>query len=102
MKVCVVLLLCTGFIIAAPASNQDKSADVVFLHGNIYTGNEGAAKREQAIAVRDHRIQAVGSDKEILAFKGPKTTIIDLGNRFVMPGFNDAHLHLAGGGLQQL
>jgi predicted amidohydrolase YtcJ len=102
MKVCVVLVLCTVSIVAVQASNQDQSADVIFLHGNVYTGNEGAAKREQAIAVRDHHIQAVGSDKKILAFKGPKTTIVDLGNHFVMPGFNDAHLHLAGGGLQKL
>ncbi|MGP0074558.1 MAG: amidohydrolase [Bryobacteraceae bacterium] len=58
--------------------------------------------REEAIAVRGDRIQAVGKNVDILKFKGPQTQVIDLGGRFVMPGFNDAHMHMADAGLKRL
>src|SRR5207245_4969819 len=59
-------------------------------------------KRAQAIAVRGDRIEAVGENAEILKLKGPQTEVIDLGGRFIMPGFNDAHVHLSEGGSQRL
>ena len=45
---------------------------------------------------------AVGSNDEILKLKGPETNVIELGGKFVMPGFNDAHTHLAAGGFEKL
>ena len=45
---------------------------------------------------------AIGSNDEIQKFKGPKTQVIDLGGHFVMPGFNDAHVHLGSGGFEKL
>src|SRR5436853_634336 len=48
------------------------------------------------------RIEAVGENAEILKLKGPQTEVIDLGGRFIMPGFNDAHVHLSEGGSQRL
>ena len=45
---------------------------------------------------------AVGSNEEIQKYKGKKTTIVDLHGKFVMPGFNDAHLHLGEGGREML
>jgi predicted amidohydrolase YtcJ len=82
---------------------------VIFIHGNVYTGVLAAASsafgftpREEAIAVHDDRIQAVGSNADIQKFKGPQTEVVDLGGHFVMPGFNDAHLHLADSGFQKL
>ncbi|HEY3789997.1 MAG TPA: amidohydrolase, partial [Urbifossiella sp.] len=93
---------------SAPIQNSSSSkADVIYLHGNIYTGVPANAQfnsvlREEAIAVRGDRIQAVGKNIDIEKFKGPQTQVIDLGGRFVMPGFNDAHLHLADAGLQKL
>ena len=53
-----------------------------------------AVRRAQAIAVRGDRIQAVGENADILKLKGPATQVIDLGGKFLMPGFNDAHLHV--------
>ncbi len=52
--------------------------------------------------MRGDRIQAVGKTAEIEKLKGPQTQVIDLGGHFVMPGFNDAHLHLADAGLKTL
>jgi len=75
-------------------------ADAVFLHGNIYTGIPG--QRAQAIAVRGDRIVAVGSDAEIQKLEGKHTQVVDLGGHFVLPGFNDAHVHLANAGFENL
>jgi len=82
-------------------------ADVIFTHGNVYTGVPvmsafKAIKRAEAIAVRGDRIEAVGENAEILKLKGPDTQIIDLGGHFVMPGFNDAHAHLMDGGFEKM
>jgi predicted amidohydrolase YtcJ len=94
---------------AAPgtASAPSPKADVIYIHANVYTGvpatsQFGSTLREEAIAVRGERIQAVGKNIEIEKLKGPQTQVIDLGGHFVMPGFNDAHMHLAGAGLQKL
>lgn len=98
---------CFSLLASEGAIAQGSSADAIYLHGNIYTGEVETAKhnliqRVQAIAVRGDRIQAVGTDTEIEKLKGPKTQVIDLNGHFVMPGFNDAHLHLADAGLQKL
>ncbi|MFZ0275309.1 MAG: amidohydrolase [Candidatus Sulfotelmatobacter sp.] len=82
-------------------------ADAIYFHANIYTGVAsnspfGSTLREEAIAVRGDRIQAVGKNVDIMKLKGPDTEVVDLGGRFVMPGFNDAHVHLAAAGLQKL
>jgi len=82
-------------------------ADVILFHDNIYTGVAGTSsfhelKRAEAIAIRGDRIQAVGSNGDILKLKGPQTEVIELSGHFVMPGFNDAHLHLASAGFEKL
>src|SRR5712675_902697 len=107
LKVAVALLFLVPFAVAQSDQPAKPKADVIFIHGNIYTGASGTssfgvAQRAQAIALRGDRIQAIGKDEEILALKGLDTKVVDLGNRFVMPGFNDAHLHLAEAGFQKL
>jgi len=83
-------------------------ADLIFTHGNIYTGvvdpasSLGAGKRAEALAVLGDRILAVGARDEIMKLKGPETKIVDLDGHFVMPGFNDAHMHLASAGLEKM
>ena len=79
-----------------------RSADVIFWHGNIYTGVAGKKSRVQAVAIRRGRIQAAGSDEEIKKFRSKNTRVIDLGGNFAMAGFNDAHAHLAEGGIEKL
>jgi predicted amidohydrolase YtcJ len=82
-------------------------ADIIFMHGNVYTGvpAEGAFSsivRAEAIAVRGDRIQAIGKLADLQKFKGDQTQLVDLQGRFVMPGFNDAHLHLEDAGATKL
>ncbi|MGA9979580.1 MAG: amidohydrolase family protein [Candidatus Sulfotelmatobacter sp.] len=90
-----------------PAPAPGPKADVIFVHANVYTSvpaNSPFASilRQEAIAVRGDRIQAVGKNVDIEKLKGDQTEVVDLGGHFVMAGFNDAHLHLSGAGLQKL
>ena len=66
--------------------------DLVLLGGTIWCGT-GLA-RCTALAVREGRVQATGSDEAIAAMAGPATRRIDLGGRLAVPGLNDAHMHL--------
>ncbi len=86
-----------------------QAPDTIYFHGNILTGVGLHAygpspnpERVAALAVRDGRIVAVGSDKDVLALKGAETKTVDLGGAFAMPGFNDAHTHIANAGQQRL
>ena len=103
----ILFLLCTISMSLAQDQPTPPRADTIFLHGNIYTGvavasSFHAIQRVEAMAIRSDRIQDVGKESEILKLKGPETQIINLDNHFVMPGFNDAHLHLAHAGFQRL
>ena len=98
------LLLMVGLM---RGEDERPKADVIFVHGNVYTGvavvsSFKAMKRAEAIAVREGRIEDVGETVEIMKLKGPSTQVVDLGGKFVMPGFNDAHVHLATAGFQEL
>jgi predicted amidohydrolase YtcJ len=93
---------------SAQPSAQKPKADLIFTHGNIFTGvvdaaaSLGSGKRAEALAVLGDRILAVGARDEIMKLKGPETKIVDLDGHFVMPGFNDAHMHLASAGLEKM
>ena len=100
LTLCSVMLLNANSLAAAAESSAGEAPDIVFINGDIYTQSMPA--RAQAVAVRDRRIVAVGSNDDIRKLKGAHTQAVDLGGHFVMPGFNDAHVHLAAGGLQLL
>jgi predicted amidohydrolase YtcJ len=78
-----------------------ESADRIWSGGTILTMND-AAMRAEAIAERDGRILAVGSEAEVMRWRGPDTRLIDLDGRALLPGFVDAHGHVVMGGLQAL
>ena len=48
----------------------------------------------EALAARDGKILALGSNEQILALKGAETRVIDLKGRTVLPGIIDTHSHL--------
>jgi len=73
--------------------------DTVLIHGHIYTGNP-KAPWAQALAIAGTRIDAVGTDDEILSRKSAKTDVIDLRGRTVVPGFSDDHTHMWFGALE--
>src|ERR1700691_4186459 len=106
--VCSVDLMSTQSMAQVPAAEENKpKADIIFEHANVYTGVPANVQfssivREEAIAVRGDRVLAVGKKINMEKLKGPQTQVVDLGGHFVMPGFNDAHLHLSDAGLQKL
>ncbi|HET7185075.1 MAG TPA: amidohydrolase family protein [Terriglobales bacterium] len=109
MKLVVPLMILFAMNLQAQSSKLE-APDQIFINGDIYTGAEegfggAAAKvypRAQAIAAKKGRIVEVGTSDALRKRKGPRTQVIDLGGHFVMPGLNDAHLHLANGGFEML
>src|SRR3954462_3008530 len=77
----------------------DEHADLI-LHGGTLTTLDPANPSATALAVKGERILTVGSDEQALMhFRGPRTTVIDLGGRRAVPGLTDTHTHLIRGGL---
>ena len=75
-------------------------ADIVFTGGPVFTANT-VRSRASAVAVRGGRIVST-DERDIPALTGPKTEIVDLGGRLLVPGFQDAHVHPVWGGLDML
>ncbi len=94
-RILLTVFLLAGVVVMFAA--QLPNADTVLLNGNIYTGDEKIS-RVEAVAIVDGKIAAVGSTEEIKRWVGRGTKEIDLAGRFVMPGFNDGHVHFANGG----
>jgi hypothetical protein len=91
----VLLLFCS--ISTLFLSCQSKfEADSLFYNGNVYTLDSSFTVK-QAFAVKDGRIMEVGSDDEILKFSSKEK--VDLKGKYVYPGFNDAHSHFYGYGV---
>ena len=67
---------------------------MVLLNGKVFTSDPNRFFVE-ALAIRGERIAAVGTTNEIAALAGKTTKRIDLGGRTVIPGINDAHVHLS-------
>ena len=88
----VIFVICGMLIVPAMAQ-----VNLVAVHGRIWT-EDPAHPEAQALAVSGHRILAVGNDTGIMKLAGPKTRILDLEGRRVVPGFDDAHVHFFWGG----
>ena len=84
-----ILILCSLLVQAQPA-------DLVLTNGKIWTAVPNAPLAE-AVAIRGDRIVGVGSSESMRALTNASTRVVDLQGKFAMPGFNDAHIHFAGG-----
>jgi predicted amidohydrolase YtcJ len=69
-----------------------KKADLILINGKIITVNKEFAICE-GVAISGNIIIATGKNNEIRKYSGPKTRIIDLRGKTVMPGLIDSHLH---------
>jgi predicted amidohydrolase YtcJ len=103
------LILLPTLTLSAQQAAPNPAPDTIYLHGDILTGahlkpNDPTATpaRVTALAVSHGTITAVGSDAEVLKLQTPATRVINLEGAFAMPGFNDAHTHIAGAGRQKL
>jgi predicted amidohydrolase YtcJ len=80
-------------MVQPPPASQ---ADLVLRGGSIWPGL--GRPRAQALAARAGRVIALGRDPDVHDLIGPHTRVVDLRGRFVVPGFNDAHVHFLEGG----
>ena len=69
-------------------------ADLILRNGLVYTVDPTNTLTE-AVAIRGAKIVFVGSSKEVMRFRSKQTRVIDLKGAFVLPGFNDNHVHFA-------
>lgn len=93
------LFLYTFLLLASCSEGPEAPADTILRDGVVWTGTEGRPEA-RALAVRDGRVVAVGSDDEVARLEGPDTRIVELDGAFVVPGFIDAHTHFISGGFQ--
>jgi predicted amidohydrolase YtcJ len=78
--------------------NVSTSPDLI-LHGGRITTLDRANPIASAVAIKNGRFTAVGSDQDALKLAGPSTQIVDLKSRSVLPGLIDNHIHIIRGGL---
>jgi predicted amidohydrolase YtcJ len=81
-----------------PKKANKSNADTILINGRIATMDEHS-KFVSAVAIKDGRFIDAGTDKEIMAYLGDKTQVINAGGRTVIPGLNDSHIHVIRGGL---
>jgi predicted amidohydrolase YtcJ len=95
------VLIATLAITAGLASVQAQvpdAADVILVDGKVITLDD-TSSIVQAVAIRDGRIFAVGTNADIRRRADARTTIIELGGRTVVPGLMDSHIHALRAGL---
>lgn len=85
---CLVLAL----VVTSGAAAAPPPADTVFVNGAVYTVDP-AHSWAAAVAVRGGRIEYVGTDAGAKPYVGPRTRVIDLEGRMLLPGFRDSHVH---------
>jgi len=89
-------LILVAALAKSGSAQQAAVADAILVHATIYTVNP-RQPWAQALAIRDGRIIAVGSDKDIAAYRGQSTEVVDAKGHMVLPGFVDTHGHFMAG-----
>lgn len=82
----------------ASSSRGNMGDDLILNNGRLHTVDR-ENPYASAVAIKDGRFAAVGSDAEVMAMRGDATRVINLQKRTDIPGLNDSHLHLIRGGL---
>ena len=73
-------------------------ATLIITNGKFHTVDR-TNPTAQAVAIKDGKFLAVGSESEVMRHADDATQIIDLQGHTAIPGLNDSHLHLIRGGL---
>ena len=95
------ILIGCVFFIASFSKADTIYADSIYLNGTVITVDEKTPFAE-AIATKEGLIIAVGTSQEMSEFNGPLTSVVDLNNKTIVPGFIDAHSHFVGVGAQAI
>ncbi len=90
-----ILAFLSSMILSAYDTHSDfPPADVIFNQGKILTV-DAAFRIQSCMAIRGDRILAVGNPRDMDAYKGEKTQIVDLKGKTILPGLIDSHTHPA-------
>ena len=73
-------------------AQEDPTPDTVFLNGTVVTMAR-AGDISEAVAIREGKIAAVGTNKQIRGLAGKLTKVVDLSGKTILPGFYAAHDH---------
>jgi len=90
-----------GVLLLAAAANSPANppADLLLSGAAVYTMDPVRSWAE-AVAVREGRIVFVGTARDAQAWRGPRTRVVELPGRMILPGFHDAHVHPVSGGVE--
>jgi predicted amidohydrolase YtcJ len=83
---------------AAAGAAHAQTAETILVNGKILTVDRNNST-VQAVAIRDGRILATGSNEDVRKRADHNTKVIDLGGRTVTPGLIDSHIHALRAGL---
>jgi len=92
VRLCLSSVILAALLVAGATSVSAQEIDTILVNGKVLTGDPQFAVRS-ALAVREGRIVALGSDPDVRRLAGPKTRTIDLHGRTVIPGLIDSHMH---------
>lgn len=76
----------------------ETAPELIVHNAKIVTVDEDFSIAE-ALAIKDGKFVAVGTDSRVLAMADPKTRVVDLEGKTILPGFNDTHSHVVQMGL---
>jgi predicted amidohydrolase YtcJ len=85
--------------LACSSMESMAAVDLILHNAKVYTAEPGQAL-QQAVAVENGKVRAVGSDADVLRLKEAGTRVMDMGGKVLMPGFIDSHSHAIFGGLE--
>ncbi|MGB1402842.1 MAG: amidohydrolase, partial [Porticoccaceae bacterium] len=94
----IISLLVTG-LLGCEKSSSPPEAESIYINGQIITVDDNIGTVD-AIAVKDGRIIALGSNSAVSLHKGNNTKVINLEGKTMLPGFVDAHSHLSAVAIQ--
>lgn len=94
-SVLALMVACSGLAWAQGAAPAASPADLAIVNAKVVTV-DATSRVAEAVAVRDGRVIAVGSDADVRRLAGPSTRVIDARGRTVIPGLIDSHVHALG------
>lgn len=93
--------LASAALVSAAIAGEDHPPELILVHGRVITIDSHDSIAE-GLAVRDGKIIAVGTDRDILRLAGAATRRIDLHGRTATPGLIDSHAHISDAGVIEL
>lgn len=93
----IAILILSVLLTACSAPDTPEFADLVIKDARIWTGDSEQPWAE-AVASRDDKIIAIGSNADVGSLIGGETQVISVPGSMLVPGFIDSHVHFIDGG----